>query len=40
VLPASGEFYLAEVCTERNLREGARTYRWREKAGKAVKAEV
>jgi hydroxymethylglutaryl-CoA synthase len=36
VLPPSGEFYLAEVCTERNLREGARTYRWREKASRTV----
>lgn len=40
VAPISGEFYLAEVCTERSVNEGARTYRWRETAGKAVKVKA
>lgn len=36
VAAISGEFYLADVCAERSAREGARTYRWREAASKAV----
>lgn len=36
VAPVSGEFYLAEVCEEHSVREGARTYRWREAASKVV----
>lgn len=38
VIAPNGEFYLADICKERSVLEGARTYKWKESADKLVDA--